>query len=94
TLFFNHLFFLSLHQLHLLCHQHHYLRHPLLHFLLLPQLLFLLIPLRVVRIVVRDFCSVFVLPAGPAFFCLVLVVLGYVSFLKWRGLRKKKGFGH
>ncbi|BAT88487.1 hypothetical protein LR48_Vigan09g095200 [Vigna angularis] len=30
---------------------------------------------------------------GPAFFCLVLVVLGYVSFLKWRGLRKKKGFG-
>ncbi|WVZ17472.1 hypothetical protein V8G54_010454 [Vigna mungo] len=31
-----------------------------------------------------------------AFFCLVLVVLGYVSFLKWRGLRKKvlatKGF--
>jgi len=31
--------------------------------------------------------------AGPAFFCVVLVVLGYVSFLKWRGLRKKKGFG-
>lgn len=31
--------------------------------------------------------------AGPAFFCVLLVVLGYVSFLKWRGLRNKKGFG-
>ncbi|KAL9319930.1 hypothetical protein ACSQ67_011769 [Phaseolus vulgaris] len=30
--------------------------------------------------------------AGPAFFCVLLVVLGYVSFLKWRGLRNKKGF--
>ncbi|XP_020232822.1 probable L-type lectin-domain containing receptor kinase S.7 [Cajanus cajan] len=28
----------------------------------------------------------------PAFFCLVLVVLGYVSFQKWRGVRRRKGF--
>lgn len=30
----------------------------------------------------------------PAFFCVVLVVLGYVSFLKWRGVRNNnKSFG-
>ncbi|XP_061375214.1 probable L-type lectin-domain containing receptor kinase S.7 [Gastrolobium bilobum] len=28
--------------------------------------------------------------AGPAFFCVVLLVLGYVSFRKWNGVRKQK----
>ncbi|TKY47040.1 L-type lectin-domain containing receptor kinase S.7 [Spatholobus suberectus] len=29
----------------------------------------------------------------PAFFCVVLVFLGYVSYLKWRGVRKHESFG-
>ncbi|XP_006603144.3 probable L-type lectin-domain containing receptor kinase S.7 [Glycine max] len=42
----------------------------------------------------RFFFGVAVAIAGPAFFCVVLVVLGYVSFLKWRGVRKlQKSFG-
>lgn len=42
----------------------------------------------------RFFFGVAVAIAGPAFFCVVLVILGYVSFLKWRGVRKlQKSFG-
>ncbi|WVZ12961.1 hypothetical protein V8G54_017491 [Vigna mungo] len=57
--------------------------HLFLHFLLLPQLLFLLISLRVVRIVVRDFRSVFVLQAGLAFFCAYGFGVCFFSEVAW-----------